>query len=148
MVAERPEVPGGQHHAPGCVEPVTVLEALLELSPGREDVHEAQAGSRHLVVRTGVELGERDIEAVADVLNIKGSEAVRQMLVIECAQMDEVEMRVEDVDALPGEVGDVEVVGATEAGDGRARIDGPVLFTTKVIWEAVRLAARKDTASK
>src|SRR5262249_19271077 len=82
VVAERAEVARRQREAPGRVQPGAVLEAAEQAAPRREGVDEPEARSGG-DDRDRVELGERDVEVAADVLDVEGREAAGEVGVAE-----------------------------------------------------------------
>ncbi len=127
-VAEFAEVTRGPHDAPGSIEPIAVLEATLEFALGAENVDEAEALSRYIVMAIGILLGVGDEEAATDVLYVEGRVIARNALVIEgiFAQTDAVEIGVVDFDACGAEVGGVEESLTVDFPGGQTFVDGAV----------------------
>src|SRR6267378_5424424 len=111
------------------------------LSGGRKDFNEPQTVAGHVVVPVGVLLSVGDEEAAADVLNIEGREAARDVprtavvtaviviaVGIECivAKVHGLEIGVVDFDARLAEIGDVKEAVSIDLTARHALIDGSI----------------------
>ena len=103
----------------------------LELAAGAEDVHEAQAFTRYVVVAQRILLGVSDEEAAADILDVKGSESAGSALVFESffAEMHTVKVCVVDFDAAAAEVCDVKIALARDVAGSHALINRATVGT-------------------
>src|SRR4029077_21250686 len=91
---------------PGGVEPASADEPLQQVAVRCEDVDEAVAGPRVVVVLAGALLGEGNVELAADVVDPERREPGRDRGVDEA--VDEVEVAVEHVDRAEAEAGRVD----------------------------------------
>src|SRR5579871_1356255 len=81
VVGEWPEARRRNGHAPGSIHPPARLEALEQNTSGRENVHEAQAGSR-----VEITAGVGDEELAADILDVERRVGGGDIRIVEGAQ--------------------------------------------------------------
>src|SRR5436853_6263857 len=102
---------------------------IADVSPSRrEDLNETEPITGDVIVPGRVLLGVCYKERAADVLNVEGSEAVRDSLGFESiiTEKDTLEICVVDFDARVAKIRDVKKFVAVDFARGRAFVDGDI----------------------
>lgn len=139
-IAELAEIASGPYDAPRRIEPVAVLQVPDVSASGSKDFDESKPGPRDIIVFRRVLLGISDEDAAANVLNIKGREALPSTVVVAVmaiiavaiavqseriiAQVDAFEGRVVDFDFAGAEIGDVKEFVAVDLSRRCAFVNG------------------------